>query len=125
MPLPAVQASDSMSHEEGRGAILLVEDPIIRSFVHVLLRRNDWEVVEAEPGRAVSILERGTPDVSLVITNTPDRFEPFRYRIRMLYVAASPDPDIAERFPCCRMLQKPFHPKDLVAAVEELSHREL
>jgi hypothetical protein len=102
-----------------------VEDPVICHFVRVILGRRSYEVLEAEAHRAQRILEAESGEVLLVITNVPEEFEAFRDRLRILYLAACPDQELAGRFPCCRALRKPFHPKDLLAAIEELNQREL
>ncbi len=109
-----------MSGESENAAILLVEDPFVRNFVRSVLRRNGYPVVEAKPFQAIRALEDDAGTVRLVITNAPDLFHPHRDRLRILYISGCPDPEIAGRFPCCRMLRKPFPPGDLVAAVREL-----
>jgi hypothetical protein len=39
----------------------------------------------------------------------------------MLYIAASPDPEVALRFQVCRVLPKPFRYEELLAAVDDLA----
>jgi hypothetical protein len=61
------------------------------------------------------------PGVGLVITNAPGLFLAFAEWLPLLYLAACPDFDLAARFRTCRVLQKPFHPTDLLEAVRRLS----
>lgn len=99
----------------------MVEDPLVQKFLRSVLFRSGYQVVEASPGTALSLVAGCQEDVRLVITNTPAVFLPVADRILMLYVAACPDYVLAVRFPTCRVLRKPFHPADLLRAVEDLA----
>jgi hypothetical protein len=110
-----------MQPKTARGSALIVEDPLIRRFVGGILRRAGFVVVEAELDEALRTL-RDTPDaVSLLITNVPAHFLEFAETLPLIYDAAFPDPELAERFRRCRMLRKPFRPGDLATFAAELA----
>jgi len=98
-----------------------VEDPMIQRFVGGILKREGYLVVKAELHEALRTL-RDSPDlVSLLITNVPGHFFEFAETLPLIYVAAFPDPALADRFRRCRALRKPFHPSDLALCAAELS----
>jgi CheY-like chemotaxis protein len=103
------------------GRIILVEDPFIRRYLRCLLARRGYQVLEAEPEHGVELVRTGDTKVDLVITNTPGLFAAFAERVPVLYLAASPEMDLAARFRACRAIRKPFHPEQLLEAVEELA----
>jgi hypothetical protein len=67
------------------------------------------------------MLSSDTEQVDLIITNSPKDFLRFADCVPLLYIAAAPDAELASRFLWCRVLQKPFHPDQLVAAVRDLT----
>jgi hypothetical protein len=56
-----------------------------------------------------------------VITNTPGLFAAFAEQVPVLYLAAIPEAGLTTRFRACRAIRKPFHPAQLLEAVEELA----
>jgi hypothetical protein len=110
-----------MQAKTGPGLVLIVEDPLIQRFVGGILKREGRPVVEASVDGALRILGAGDPAVALLITNQPARFLEFAETLPLLYIAAFPDPALAERFHRCRMLRKPFPPMDLMACAAELA----
>jgi len=94
---------------------------MVRRFLHNLLQRGGYSVVEAERTRALELLRSAEGEDCLVITNTPGLFLPFADRVRIIYLAACPDAALAALFGRCRVLRKPFHPPDLLAAVKDLA----
>ena len=110
-----------MQQKAALGCALIVEDPMIRKFVGGILKREGYVVIEAELEAALRTL-RGAPDaVSLLITNVPGNFLEFAETHPLIYVAAFPDPALADRFRRCRALRKPFHPGDLALCAAELA----
>ena len=103
------------------GPILIVEDPIVQKFLHSVLKLRGYEAVSVGPYSALDFMKTSHPCVGLVITNSPSLFLPFADRVPVLYVAACPDRMLASRFRNCEVLQKPFHPSDLLKAIEVLS----
>ena len=101
-------------------SIVVVEDPLVGRLVHRLLDRNGYSVHEESPEATLDLLRRPMPPVSLIVTNAPWLFLPFAGQVRLLYMAACPDYQLAELFPACRVIQKPFHPDELLSAVDEL-----
>jgi hypothetical protein len=99
------------------GPIILVEDPFIRSYLRFVLMRHGYSVLESDPGRACELL---TSDGGILVTNTPEPFLPCAHKLALVYLAASPDIELASHFPACRVLRKPFQPDELVKAVEGL-----
>jgi hypothetical protein len=106
---------------EPYGSIVVVEDPLVQKFLRSVLFRNGYQVVEASPATALSLIAGPEPRARVVITNRPEVFLPFADDVAMLYVAACPDYTLALRFQTCRILHKPFHPADLLEAVEDLA----
>ena len=100
---------------------MVVEDLFISNLIRTLLVRNGFHVVRVGAQHGIEMLKTGEAPVDLVITNTPDLFLPFRDRIPMLYLAATPDLELAARFRSCRALRKPFHAAQLIEAVGELA----
>jgi hypothetical protein len=110
-----------MQLKTGHGFVLIVEDPLIQRFVGGILKRGGRPVVEADGDGALRILRAGDSAVALLITNKPARFLEFAGTLPLLYIAAFPDPALADRFRRCRMLRKPFAPVDLMACAAELA----
>lgn len=102
-------------------SILVVEAPIVQKFLRTVLEQEGYEAIEAGPHSALDLMSTSRPGVGLVITNAPGIFLAFAEWMPLLYLAACPDFDLAARFRTCRVLQKPFHPADLVEAVRRLS----
>jgi hypothetical protein len=75
--------------------------------------------------RASELLRHGDVAPDLVITNQPDLFLDLAGKVRLLYIAAIPDIDLASRFSQCRVLRKPFRNDDLLSAVEDLAHSDI
>jgi CheY-like chemotaxis protein len=103
-----------------QGAILVVEDPVIRRFVKTALGPGGRRVIESDVPHALRLLRAGSSHVYLLITNTPAVFAEFASDLRVLYLAASPDWDVAAQFRDLRVLTKPFGVAELRKAVEEL-----
>jgi CheY-like chemotaxis protein len=101
--------------------VLIAEDPFIASFVRTLLHRNGYEVVSAGAERGVELIEAGELRADLVITNTPEVFLPVADRVRLLYLAAMPDPSLIAGFPSAIALRKPFCNDELIEAVQFLA----
>ena len=97
---------------------------MIRRFVGGILKREGYRVLEADVGEAVRSLREDPAAVTLLVTNVPGQFVEFGDRVRIIYVATSPDPALAARFRCCRILRKPFAPADLAACADELARAE-
>jgi CheY-like chemotaxis protein len=110
-----------MSAEPHPGVVLVVEDPFIRKFMHDVLCRHGYQTLDADESRGVQLICGSQVKVNLLITNIPQAFLNCANRVPLLYVAAVPDLDLAARFRACKVLAKPFHPGDLVAAVDELA----
>ena len=98
-------------------SILVVEALIVQKFVRVVLEREGYAPVDALPQSALEMLKQSPSAVGLVITNAPGMFLPFAEQVPLIYLAACPDLDLAARFRSCRVLQKPFHPAELLEAV--------
>ena len=102
-------------------SVLIVEDPFVRHFVGFLLGREGYHVLETERRRAAEVLASSEVEISVIVTNDPRAFERWAGRIGIVYVAATPDLELAKTFPRCRVLRKPFQPQDLLDAVHELT----
>ncbi len=110
-----------MQQKSDAGCVLIVEDPLVRRFVGGILKRQGYVVLEAELADALRTLRDGLRAVSLLITNVPAHFFEFAETLPLIYVAAFPDPELADRFRRCRTLRKPFRPGELTAHAAELA----
>jgi hypothetical protein len=106
-----------MSLPSSSGVIVIVEDPFIRRFVRSVLGRLGHSVMETDEKDALRLAAAGRDNVKLLITNRPDAFEDVDPGLPILYLASSPDWDLASRFSNLRVLQKPFHARELEEAV--------
>jgi len=97
-----------------------VEAPIVQKFLRAVLEREGYQPVEAEAQSALELVNLSVPPVGLVITNAPGIFLPIAEQVPLIYLAACPNLDLAARFRVCRVLQKPFHPTELLEAVKRL-----
>lgn len=123
MPLPSEPSSRPhpvFSDGQPRAKILVAEDPFIATFLRTILQRRGHKVVTGEASQASEFLRSGNFTADVLITNNPVAFLPFADTIRILYIAASPDPLLASRFQFCRVLQKPFRNEELLETVDEL-----
>jgi hypothetical protein len=103
--------------------ILVAEDPLINTFLRVVLQRHGHKVVAGNPAQANDLIRRGSVKPDLVVTNKPEAFLSFADTLPLVYIAATPDPALALQFHACRVLRKPFRNEDLLEAVDELSQR--
>jgi DNA-binding response OmpR family regulator len=106
-----------MSPRSSSGVIVIVEDPFIQRFVRSILGRLGHEVMETDARDAYKLAAEVPGSVKLLITNKPDAFEHLEHGVPILYLAASPDWELASRFRNLRVLQKPFHAHELLEAV--------
>ena len=90
-----------------------------------MLQRHGHQVVTSEPDQASESIRNGSVQAQVVITNKPEVFLPFANWLPLLYIAASPDSELAKQFLNCRVLRKPFRNDDLLAAVEDLAHSDI
>jgi DNA-binding response OmpR family regulator len=104
------------------GVIVIVEDPFIRRLVRSVLGHSGLEVIESDAQEAYTLAAREPGFVKLFITNKPDVFRQLEDTVPILYLAASPDWDLASRFKKLRVLQKPFHARDLLEAVTAVTN---
>ena len=121
---PTEQAAFLPEHPSS-ARILVAEDPFVSSFLRTVLQRHGFEVVIGEALRASELLSQGEVGADLLITNQPELFLDLAGTVRLLYIAATPDADLASRFANCRVLRKPFRNDDLLAAVEDLAHSDI
>ena len=104
----------------GSGRVLVVEDPLVRRLIEGIFVRAGFAVTQAEPQRALALLDDTQRHFELLITNVPELFADRGFDLPVLYIAASPDPQWLLKFPLCRALQKPFHPRQLLDLAHEL-----
>ena len=102
--------------------ILVAEDPFVSSFLRTVLERHGHKVVTGEAVHASELIRQGALEANIVITNRPEAFLPLADSLPILYLAATPDPQLALQFPNCRVLRKPFRNEDLLDAVGDLVH---
>jgi len=124
MPIPirpSVHPLPAPPDESNEARILVAEDPFINSFLRTVLTRRGHKVATGEPYQASDLVLRGDLKADVVITNTPQAFLPLADTLPLLYIAASPDPELVVRFRKCRVLRKPFRNEELLDAVEDLA----
>ena len=110
-----------LRNENTSATVLVAEDPFINSFLRTVLQRHGYRVVTTDQYQGSNLVRTGGVQPDVVITNKPEAFLPFAEGRPMLYIAASPDPELALRFQTCRVLRKPFRYEDLLEAVDELA----
>ena len=123
---PEDEISEPASKEVCRPSewpILIVEAPIVQKFLRTVLDREGYQTIEVGSQSALELMEFSNPRVGLVITNAPGMFLPYAQQVALIYIAACPNLDLAARFKTCSVLQKPFHPAELLEAVRILSVR--
>jgi DNA-binding response OmpR family regulator len=107
----------TMPPRSSSGVIVIVEDPFIRRFVRSILGRLGHKIMESDAQDAFKLAAEGQGSVKLLITNKPDAFENLEPAVPIIYLAATPDWELASRFRNLRVLQKPFHAHELLEAV--------
>lgn len=100
--------------------IMVVEDPFVSSFLRTLLTKHGYRVVLAAAPQGSELLRTGEATPDLLITNKPAVFATFGDSLPLLYLAAFPDAEQTSAFPICRTLRKPFQPRQLLEAVQDL-----
>jgi DNA-binding response OmpR family regulator len=113
----------SMQTETGSGVIVVVEDPVVRKFLRTVLERQGYTVLSGGVPDGLAALRDGSQEVQLLVTNVPAAFTEFAGRVPLLYLAALPDLSMASPYRNSRVLSKPFHPRRLLASVQELIQR--
>jgi DNA-binding NtrC family response regulator len=111
----------SMPDNSHFGLVVVVEDPSVCRLVKTVLKRHGHEVVSAEVWRAAEWIEHGDRPVELLITNRPQIFEGLNRAVPILYLASDPDWDYVSSHGSLSVLEKPFHPNELVEAVERMA----
>jgi hypothetical protein len=101
--------------------VAVAEDPLVCRYLRTLLGRHGFQTVENEPPVTLKLMKSGQLQPDVLITNTPDAFAGFADRVRILYLAAAPDPQLVRAFRNSRTLQKPFHAEQLLNALDELA----
>jgi hypothetical protein len=104
------------------GIIAVAEDPHISRFLATILKRKGYQVIGDVPARMAERIRVGEETVDMVITNSPADFMPVGLTLPMLYIAATPDLEMASHFAYFRALKKPFLPSQLLDAVGALTH---
>ena len=104
-----------------RCTLLVVEDPLISKFIQKVLQRKGHTVILTGAREAAKMLRSPEADIGILLTNEPARFLEFAGQVPLLYLSSAPDSSIASTFRSCRMLRKPFHPKELMEAVDGLA----
>jgi len=138
--LPAVEgqidvieaASDSSENLKGSETILIVEDDeAVRSIAVETLKRNGYNVIEANTGGDALILCAGFgKPVDIVITDVimpnmsgPEfikRLEKIWPEFKRLFISGYSENDLVDQGAIIHYLQKPFHPKSLALKVRQV-----
>jgi hypothetical protein len=100
------------------GLVLIVEDRYVARLVKSILTRAGHKALETDVREALRLIAQAECAIKLVVTNRPQCFAD---AAPLLYLAATPDWEVAQSAPRLRILRKPFRAKDLVVAVEELT----
>jgi DNA-binding response OmpR family regulator len=100
---------------------VVVEDPAVSRFVGKVLQRAGYSVLELGLKPALEAARTGEIKMRMLITNIPHVFVGAAAHVPLLYVAAEPDRNRARGYGKHSLLQKPFHPADLLSAVKQMS----
>jgi CheY-like chemotaxis protein len=124
-----------LSLQRGNETILVVDDePMVRALARRALEIYGYSVLEAEDGEAAIRQVSGdgrrvalvVADIVMPGMNGPELGERLRQShpgLPVLYTSGHTGDDLAQRKlpePAVPLLQKPFHPDDLVARVQEI-----
>jgi CheY-like chemotaxis protein len=111
-------------------SVLLVEDdPLIREFVVEALREAGYHVIHASTGEeALTWCQRHVTDVLVTDVRLPGRVDGWqlaeRYREQLpelpVIYATGFSPATPPPVPGGRIVQKPFHPEEIVRMIKEL-----
>ena len=117
----AARAQTSMAPSPQAGMIVIVEDPSIRRLLKNVLERVGHCVMESDTRRVIRLVKSREAAVKLLITNLPEAFSEIEGAVPILYLASSPDWELVRRSRGVRVLQKPFHTKELLEAVDAIA----
>lgn len=113
-------AISNLPYEPNSARIMVVEDPFVSSFLGSLLTKHGYQVVFAAGPQGLDLLRTGEATPDLLVTNQPAIFAAVGDSLPLLYLAAFPEPEQASAFPICGTLRKPFQPRQLLEAVQDL-----
>lgn len=110
--------------------LLAVEDePLVRILIVEILESDGHTVLEAADGETALAMIGNTPDIDLMVTDVRipklDGFSlavaarRLRPELRMLFISGYAGIAAPAEFAIARVMQKPFDPDDLVAAVRK------
>jgi two-component system cell cycle sensor histidine kinase/response regulator CckA len=129
----AVERMDDAEQNHDPATVLLVDDEnSVRAIVLKILRRANYNVLEAENGEAaVRIADTHPGKIDLVITDmfmpglrgpeVVERIAPKRPGLRVLFMSGYADQDARTGVPPgANFLNKPFSGKELASAVESV-----
>jgi two-component system cell cycle sensor histidine kinase/response regulator CckA len=132
-PAPAPEVVRAEADRQGQGTVLLVEDePFVRSLAVRALREAGYAVVEAACGEeALERLAAGGPEIDLLLTdvimpgmNGPelaDRVRAQRPGLAVMFTTGYAEEPLRQRLRAmgARLLEKPYAPSALTAAVHD------
>jgi hypothetical protein len=101
--------------------VAVAEDPFIGRFLRTLLGRHGFQTVDNDLSVTLKLMESGQLKPDFLITNTPGAFSEFADQVRIVYLAATPDPALVRAFRNSRTLRKPFQAEQLLQALDELT----
>src|SRR3982074_154299 len=129
-----MESSSSSEEPKSRLGILVVDDdPDVLMYIVATLRRHGYTVFGAQSGReALSVLVQQKQTIGVVLTdvvmpslNGPElaeRLAAVDPSLTILYMSGYKEEHLARFGPLlqnCRLLSKPFTPKELVGAIYE------
>jgi hypothetical protein len=113
-------APEWLVRAEGK-TLIVVEDLSISRLVRSVLQKKGRSAVVATPAEATEMLRAPESEAQILVTNTPDKFLEFAESVPLLYLTSSPILQLQYAFRNCRVVRKPFVPRDLVQAIDELA----
>jgi two-component system cell cycle sensor histidine kinase/response regulator CckA len=127
-----VTASKKAELPKGSETILIVEDDeIVRNIAAEILKKSGYWVIATSSGKeALDVCARLDKPVDLVITDVimpnmsgsefAKELKNIWPEFKLLYISGYSNNDIGNQGPMIRLLQKPFHPGELVLKVRQL-----
>lgn len=97
--------------------VVIAEDPFICHLLRTILTRSGFEPLILDVPAAVEWLRSPRQPVRALITNNPRAFRTVATDTPLIYTTSSPEASAIDGFHDVQTIQKPFQPKQILAAL--------